>query len=240
MTRTCVVLAGGLGSRMSHFTKEIPKALIPVAGVPFVHHQLNLLEKQGFTDIIFSIGYLGNLISAELIQHPHRNLEISFVEDGDTLLGTGGAVRKIAEECIQEEIFFVTYGDSYLEMDISSFESNFDKEKFLAQMSLYNNQEGLDKNNASLLDDGSVRYQKGVANPEEFGLDKVDHGMLVLTRGSLMDSIPSNVFYDLATYLESISAKGFLQGYLVNKRFYEIGSIDGLAQLEGRLQNTEV
>ena len=58
----CVILAGGLATRMRPLTDAIPKALIPVEGKPFVDHQLGWLAAHGVTDVVLSIGYRGELL----------------------------------------------------------------------------------------------------------------------------------------------------------------------------------
>ena len=57
-----VILAGGLGTRLWPLTKQIPKPMVPVAGAPYLEHQLRLLAKQSITDIVMLTGYLGSQI----------------------------------------------------------------------------------------------------------------------------------------------------------------------------------
>ena len=217
---------------MKQFTEQIPKALIPVAGRPFVHHQLDLMESQGFRGIVVAIGHKGSMIVEELSNHPHQKLSIEFIDDGDTLLGTGGAIRRIVENLIDDEYFFITYGDSYLKIDVNYITNIFDRSKFDALMTLYSNKEYLDINNACLNADGSARYQKNAENPESIGLDMVDYGLSLVSRSSILEIIPKNVSYDLATYFQIVSERNRLQGVSVSHRFYEIGSMTGRDNLE--------
>ena len=57
-----VILAGGLGTRLGPLTRKMPKAMVPVAGVPFLEHQLHLLARQSFRDVLLLTGYLGEQI----------------------------------------------------------------------------------------------------------------------------------------------------------------------------------
>ena len=57
-----VILAGGLATRLRPITEKIPKSLIEINGVPFVYHQLDLLEKKGFINIHFCLGFLGEQV----------------------------------------------------------------------------------------------------------------------------------------------------------------------------------
>src|ERR1700761_5880357 len=105
------ILAGGLATRLRPITEKIPKSLVPVAGEPFLAHQLRLLHARGIRRAVLCIGHLG-----EMIQHDFGNeasgvkLEYSF--DGEKLLGTGGAIKRALPKLGDE--FFVLYGDSYL------------------------------------------------------------------------------------------------------------------------------
>ena len=57
-----VILAGGLATRLRPITENIPKSLIEINGVPFVYHQLDLLEQKGFKEIHFCLGFLGEQV----------------------------------------------------------------------------------------------------------------------------------------------------------------------------------
>ena len=61
-----VILAGGLGTRMRRFTATMPKALVPVAGRPFVEWQLEWLAANGATDILLCVGYLGSMLTGHV------------------------------------------------------------------------------------------------------------------------------------------------------------------------------
>jgi MurNAc alpha-1-phosphate uridylyltransferase len=240
MTLTCLVLAGGLGTRMADFTKSIPKILIPVGGRPFLHHQLDLLEQQGFSKVVLALGYLGSMVVEELERHPHPCLQIDFVFDGDIPLGTGGATRSACENNISDKFFFITYGDSYLLFNPRVMVSEFNDTQYEAVMALYSNSENLDRNNARISQDLSVTYKKNVPNPEEFGLNMIDFGISYVSRESIMRVIPADVSYDLAQYFQEISIEQKLQGLISKHRFYEIGSYDGRDELELHLADQKI
>src|SRR5690349_7860431 len=108
----CVILAGGLATRMRPLTERIPKALIPAGGRPFVDHQLAWLSGHGVTDVVMCIGYRGDAIRAHLQTGASHGLRIRFVDEGEDLRGTAGALRLALEAGALEESFLVTYGDS--------------------------------------------------------------------------------------------------------------------------------
>jgi MurNAc alpha-1-phosphate uridylyltransferase len=63
---TAAILAGGLATRMRPMTETIPKALLEVAGKPFIVHQVELLRDSGIHHIVMCIGYLGEMVQAAL------------------------------------------------------------------------------------------------------------------------------------------------------------------------------
>ena len=110
----CAILAGGLGTRMRPLTESLPKALVPVAGKPFAHHQLRLLAAGGVRRAVYCIGYRGDLIREAIGDDAHFGLEVAYVDEGAELRGTGGALRLALDEGVLDETFAVLYGDSYL------------------------------------------------------------------------------------------------------------------------------
>ena len=109
------ILAGGLAKRLRPITETIPKALVTVAGSPFLAHQLRLLYAAGLRRIIICAGYLGEMIEAEFGDGARFELRIDYSFDGPRLLGTGGALKRALP--LLGRRFFVLYGDSYLPID---------------------------------------------------------------------------------------------------------------------------
>src|SRR5450755_2397687 len=94
VTRSCVmlpiaILAGGLATRLRPITETIPKAVIDVAGEPFLAHQLRLLRRHGFERVVLCVGYLGEKIQAFAGNGAAFGLDVEYAFDGPQLLGTG-------------------------------------------------------------------------------------------------------------------------------------------------------
>lgn len=93
MTLPTVVLAGGLGTRISAITGNcIPKVLVDVAGRPFLDRKLHELAAQGVEEVILLTGHQGNMVQEHLAINPPIGLRVLCVDDGPRLLGTGGAI----------------------------------------------------------------------------------------------------------------------------------------------------
>jgi NDP-sugar pyrophosphorylase family protein len=227
-----VVLAGGLGTRMARFTTSLPKALIPVCGRPFIDWQLRWLASQGARDVLLCIGHLGQAIEAFVGDGRAWALHVDYSWERGELLGTGGALRQAAEGGLLEKSFAVTYGDSYLDLDLGRVEAAFQDAGRPGLMTVFRNDGRFDRSNADLVD-GRVFYDKAAAGDPR--LRYVDYGLSVLSRDELLGWAPSLGPCDLAAFLHSLSADGQLAGYLADHRFYEIGSEAGLADLEAHL-----
>ena len=227
MSLQCVILAGGLGTRIRHLFPNVPKALIPINGRPFISYQLEKLNSQGINNVIIATGYMSSEIQKAVEAHTPTGMSVTCTADGEQLMGTGGAIRRLVDLSILDDVFFVTYGDSYLLTDMNPISNAFNEHRFEALMTIHQNERLQDANNALVLNDGSARYIKGLRDPHAFGLDMIDYGLSVITKSSVLSRIPSGHAIDLAEYFREVSADGALQGYLVEDEFFEIGSPDG-------------
>src|SRR2546422_7905748 len=88
------ILAGGLATRLRPVTERLPKVLVPVAGRPFLAHQLELLRRQGIQRAVLCVGHLGDLVQREFGPGTAYGLELEYSFDGPALLGTGGALKQ--------------------------------------------------------------------------------------------------------------------------------------------------
>lgn len=228
----CVVLAGGLGTRMRPASQAIPKALIPVLGRPFADWQLEHLAAQGVQRVTFCVGHFGERLRAHVGDGSHFGLKVMWVDDGERLRGTGGALRVALDQGALEDAFFVLYGDSYLPVPMSDVEAAWRKSKQPALMTVLRNQGRWDASNAIYWDGRVTLYDK--SRPEEMRTQMlwIDYGLSVLTREVIATRIEPGSVADLAQVMKDLSIEGRLAGLEVGERFYEAGSPQGLRDLE--------
>jgi len=223
-----VVLSGGLATRLRPITEKVPKALIEVNGIPFVLHQLELFRQYGIEQVHYCLGYLGEKVQ-EVIESSRnsRYIRITYSFDGDKLLGTGGAIRKALEKL--PEVFFVTYGDSFLNIDYQSVEMFFLTNAKVSDglMTIYNNGNKYDTSNVIFKNGKITVYSKKQRLPE---MTFIDFGIGIL-RKSHFSSYPEGFNFDLSDIYEELSVKGNLIGFESFERFYEIGSLKGIDDL---------
>lgn len=229
----CLILAGGLGTRMLGTDPEVPKALLSVAGKPFAHWQLSWLAAEG-VDVIYSIGHKGDLIR-DYVQDGRRwGISVQYVEELGDLLGTGGAVRLAVDRGVVDEKFFVLYGDSYLRIELGAVDRCFRSQSVPALMTVFRNDRRWDKSNVVFRNGQVIEYSKGHAEPPH-DMRYIDYGLTELRRDIVERCIPSTGRYDLGTLFSLLSHEGRLGGFEVAERFYEVGSPEGLRDFESYL-----
>jgi NDP-sugar pyrophosphorylase family protein len=226
MSFPVVILAGGLATRLRPLTEKIPKALVEVAGRPFLEHQLDLLKQNSITEVILCLGYLGEMIEQRYGDGEALGVRIRYSFDGPVLLGTGGAIKRAS--ALLSDAFFVLYGDSYLPIDFQAVAAAFIEASQPALMTIFANADAWDTSNVWFEQDRIRLYSKREKLPE---MRFIDYGLMVCRR-QIFDDSPRDVPFNLADTLETLSRKGQLAGHEVHQRFYEIGSPSGLAELD--------
>jgi MurNAc alpha-1-phosphate uridylyltransferase len=216
------ILVGGFGSRLGSLTKEIPKCLIEINGRPFVDWQLDLLVKNGFSDFVFCVSYKSKTIQEYLGDGTERGIRIRYSMDGETQLGTGGAIQKAIP--MLGEVFGVIYGDSYLPINYLAVEKEFLNSKSQALMTVYKNQNQLDTSNVEFFQGKLINYEKGTQNEKML---HIDYGMTFFREAAFRNWLDQSSF-DLSKVCHQLAMDGQLEGFEVFERFYEIGSLPGI------------
>lgn len=228
----CVILAGGRALRMRPLTETIPKALIPVAGRPFLDHQLDWLAAHGVSDVVLCVGYRGDAIRAHAGDGARQGLRIRYVDEAEHLRGTAGALRLALDEGALEESFLLTYGDSFLPIDFGAVFAAFAASGKPALMTVFRNDGRWDSSNVIFAGGMVALYDKQRATRPAADFTYIDYGLSALSRRVIGEAIPSGAVADLATLFHALSVRGELAGLEVAQRFYEIGSPAGLEDLE--------
>lgn len=133
-----VILAGGFGTRLSEYTKLIPKPMVEIGGRPILWHIMNHYARYGYKDFVIALGYKGEVIKNYFLQYyalnhnftidlsdnsvkylnEHANdWKVTLVDTGDASM-TGGRILRV-KDIIGDEDFMVTYGDAVSDVDIS-------------------------------------------------------------------------------------------------------------------------
>lgn len=228
---TVAILAGGLGTRLRPISEKIPKALLEVAGRPFIHHQLELLAAQGVARVVLCVGYLGEMVQAAVGDGRQFGVRVEYSFDGDMLLGTGGALKRALP--LLGKNFIVLYGDSYLPCPFAPIQESFLDSGAPALMTVLRNENRWDKSNVLFRDGRIVEYNKCAPRVE---MEHIDYGLGILS-ADVLAAPPEGLPFDLAGIYQILSFEGRLAGYEVKERFYEIGSHQGIRETEEYLSS---
>lgn len=223
------ILAGGLATRLGSLTKDTPKSLIPVASRPFIDYQLKLLASRGADRVVLCVGHLGETIRDHVGDGARFGLDVRYSFDGEKLLGTGGAVRNALP--LLGDRFMTLYGDSYLDLDYAGMSALFVESGAPAMMSVYRNEGRWDRSNVVFADGKILVYDKKLDLPE---MKHIDAGALAFRREAF-DPFPEGEPFDLAEVCSRCVKAGQLAAYESPNRFYEIGSVEGIRELEALL-----
>lgn len=230
-TLPVAILAGGLATRLRPVTEKLPKALLPIAGRPFIHWQLELLARQGVTEVVLCAGHLGEQIQAAVGDGSGFGVTVRYSFDGDTPLGTGGALKRALPKL--GPAFFVLYGDSYLRCSFSAAQAAYEASAAPGLMTVFCNVDRWEKSNVLFRDGRVVEYDKCSPRP---GMRHIDYGLSILSIQALQRS-PAGAAFDLADLYHELASRGELAALTVDERFYEIGSIGGIEATERHLMS---
>jgi NDP-sugar pyrophosphorylase family protein len=219
------ILAGGLATRLRPVTETIPKALVDIAGEPFLAHQLRLLRRAGYRKVVLCVGYRARQIEDFAGDGRAFGLEIAYSPDGPQLLGTAGALKRALP--LLGEAFAVVYGDSYLTCDYAAAERSFLDSGKLGLMTVYRNEGQWDTSNVEFAGGRILAYDKANRTP---AMCHIDYG-LGMFHAPAFDCVSAGQPSDLATLYQDLLRRGELVAWESPDRFYEIGSPEGIRDL---------
>ena len=218
MTKTAVILAGGLGSRLKLLALDTPKCMVRIDGRPFLFWQLSYLKRQGITEFIILTSHLSFIIEKYFVENPISDISIKILAEPN-LLGTGGAVKAAYENL--SELFWLVNGDTYFPINFLQMENCAKKSNLPVCMAVVPKE--LQKygfGNVKLKADEVIAYSK---NTKDKSFSYVDGGVYLVSREALgFDTRKDN--FDLGEVWESLAQKRKLSAYKSRCCFFDIGT----------------
>ena len=126
-----ILLAGGFGTRLSEYTKTIPKPMIEVAGQPMLIHIMKHYAKHGFKDFYIALGYRGKIIK-NFFNKKFFDWNINLIETGKNTM-TGGRLKRL-KKYVGNSTFMMTYGDGISNVNLGKLLKFHKKNKKLVTL----------------------------------------------------------------------------------------------------------
>jgi NDP-sugar pyrophosphorylase family protein len=226
-----VILAGGLGTRLRPVTETIPKPMVPVAGKPFLEHQILSLREQGIDDILLLIGYLGEQIEEFFGDGSGHRVRITYSKEAAPL-GTAGALRLAASKL--QDTFLVLNGDTYLPMTYGGAIESFHRLKPEGLVVAYKKDGHGAKANLAISQDSRIIGADGARATH------INAGAMVFDQ-RVLELIPAGKSYSLdLDVFPKLIERSSLRAYETPIRYFDMGTPEGLKRLEDFLSGTSI
>ncbi|MDH6341531.1 D-glycero-alpha-D-manno-heptose 1-phosphate guanylyltransferase [Parabacteroides sp. PFB2-12] len=219
-----IILAGGMGTRLQSVVSDLPKAMAPVAGQPFLYYVLQSLEAAGFDHIILAVGYKHEVIEAWLADYA-TTMRISIVVEEEPL-GTGGATRLSLCQAEREEVFILN-GDTWFAVDYKEMIACHQKLGAETTLALKEMKE-FDRYGIVELDE-EARI-KAFREKQYCASGLINAGVYLINRRVLRD-YPERFSLE-RDYFEKVVADGKLGGFPSDRYFIDIGIPEDYAQAQ--------
>lgn len=217
MTSECIVLAGGLGTRLRSVVADRPKCMAPLNGQPFLYYLLRYLHQQGIGHAVLSLGYLSEQV-IDWCNSTFLPLRVSFAVEPEPL-GTGGGIIHALHFLENDETFIVN-GDTFFEADLNALHEFHHSHNSSLSLALKPLQQ-FDRYGSILL---NASQQISAFREKQYCESGLINGGIYLTTASFLKSLslPAKFSFEKEV-LEPGVATGKLYGFISDTYFIDIG-----------------
>ncbi len=215
--REAIILAGGLGTRLSHIVTDVPKPMAPINGNPFLKYLLDYLQQEGFRKVILSVGYKHEAISG-YFGNSYQSLELDYAVE-ESPLGTGGAIRLALRKCHNSQVFIFN-GDTFFRIKTDELEK-FHQQKNAEITLALKKVDNPDRFGTVILDEHSIvqSFEEKATKNEAL----INGGVYLLDRHKFESRPFPEKFSFEKDYLEKTVVEHCIAGYVFNTYFLDIG-----------------
>jgi NDP-sugar pyrophosphorylase family protein len=231
--KQAAIICGGMGTRLRPLTFDIPKPMVPVRGKPFLQWIVEHFRGQGVNRLVFCTGHLHENIEAYFGDGRKFGVEIAHSVEPEPL-GTGGALLNARH--LLDRRFFLAYGDSYLPIDLSGLTGLMEKNRASGVITAYENPDKLAPNNVRLAADG--RVMNYIKKDPPAAMNCLEAGLSLFDR-DVLEFAPGRKFSLEESILPQLINRGLLFGLLTPRRFYDMGTPEGLERAKRELNDTD-
>ncbi len=175
-----IILAAGKGERLRGILNNIPKPMVEINGKPILEHNILLLKKYGITDIYINLHHQLDVIRKHFGNGEKYGVNIKYSYE-ETLLGTAGAVRKIADDYWnRKECFILLCGDNLYQYDLREIINFHGRKKGIATIAVYEKDDVSQSGIVVLDKDNKILRFIEKPKPEEVESNLVNTGIYIL------------------------------------------------------------
>ncbi len=229
-----VILAGGKGSRLDDYTETIPKPLIKIEGKPVLEYQVDSLKRYGLTNILISIGYLGERIVEYFGNGSKFGVNISYLKE-DAPLGTGGILYYLLD--FIDDDFILLFGDIVLHIDWSRFIQFHNQKKGIGTFLIHPNNHPFDSDLLIVDQEGRINNIIPKDTPREFYDNIVKSGVHIFRKEVLQYARPEKMDLEQDIIIKILQANYSLYGYHTSEYVKDMGTKKRLAQVTADVKN---
>ncbi|MEA3407082.1 MAG: mannose-1-phosphate guanyltransferase [Chloroflexota bacterium] len=226
-----VVMAGGQGTRLRPLTINRPKPMVPMVNKPVIGHILDLLKRDGITDVVLTLHYMAETVEDYFGDGQGLGMHIEYSVE-ETPLGTAGSVKQAQE--FLDEAFIVISGDAVTDFDLQGLIAFHEQKEALATITLYHVENPLEYG-VVIVDEGG-RVQQFLEKPSwgEVISDTVNTGIYLL-EPEVLDYFDRGVQFDFSKDLFPLLLENGdpLYGYVADGYWCDVGNLSEYTRASG-------
>ncbi|WP_208420121.1 nucleotidyltransferase family protein [Paraflavitalea devenefica] len=217
LIKECIILAGGLGTRLRSAVPDLPKCMAPVAGRPFLSYVIDYFHQQGIERFIFSLGYMHEAIETFLhTQYPDLNVACTIEEEP---LGTGGAIKLACSKALQRDVL-VLNGDTIFTIQLEQLSAFHYSHAADCTLSLKPMQQ-FDR--YGVVELATDQHISSFREKQYYDAGYINGGVYALQVPSfLQEGLPAKFSFE-KDYLEKLYAQRKIYGVVQDEYFIDIG-----------------
>jgi D-glycero-alpha-D-manno-heptose 1-phosphate guanylyltransferase len=213
----CIVLAGGLGTRLQSVVQDVPKCMAPVNGKPFLHFLFDYAEQQGCTKVILSLGYKHEYVT-EWLKTQQRSFTVDYVIE-EVPLGTGGGIQLALQKATEQHIA-VLNGDTMFRVPLQEM-MEFHMQGQAATTVALKPMQDFDRYGVVKTDNTARITAFEEKKPQAEGL--INGGVYIIDKDALSaKNLPQKFSFE-KDYFEAFVQEGNMYGFVSTEYFIDIG-----------------
>jgi D-glycero-alpha-D-manno-heptose 1-phosphate guanylyltransferase len=224
MIKECIILAGGLGTRLRSAVPDLPKCMAPVAGKPFLAHVIDYFRNQGIEKFIFSLGYKHEAIEA-FLDTTYASYNKQYVIEQEPL-GTGGAIQLACRQATEKDVLILN-GDTLFSIQLAKQTAFHQQHQAHCTLALKPMQHFDRYGVVELMENGAIKsfkekqyYESGLINGGIYALQ---------VAAFLNEGLPEKFSFE-KDYLEKLYTARPMYGVVQDEYFIDIGIPEDFAK----------